>query len=110
MQLPVEGILLPVTTSGSTDNRIFDGGKTGGGHFPDLQRDLWNVTDILGCGKEFAMGYAIQPGRRSKVSAARGQNAKGHFSKIALKKKLNNSPVRGGREPGSRNIFFRLEG
>ena len=30
MQLPVEGILLPVTTSGSTDNRIFDGGKTGG--------------------------------------------------------------------------------
>ena len=29
MQFPVEGILLPVTTSGSTDNRIFDGGKTG---------------------------------------------------------------------------------
>ena len=25
----VEGILLPVSTSGSTDNRIFDGGKTG---------------------------------------------------------------------------------
>ena len=30
MQLPVEGILLPMTTSGSTEDRIFDGGKTGG--------------------------------------------------------------------------------
>ena len=81
MQLPVEGILFPVTTSGSTDNQIFYGGKTGG-HFLDPQRDLWNVTDILGCGKEFVMGRAIHPRRRSKVSAAIGQNAKGHFSKI----------------------------
>ena len=30
MQLYLEEILLPVTTSGSMDNRIFDGGKTGG--------------------------------------------------------------------------------
>ena len=80
MQLPVEGILLPVTISGSMDDRIFDGGKTGG-HFLDPQRDLWSATDILGCGIEFAMRYAIQPRRGSKVSAARGQNAKGHFPK-----------------------------
>ena len=29
-------------------------------HFQDPQRDLWNVTDILGCGKEFVRPYAIQ--------------------------------------------------
>ena len=61
-----------------------NGGKTGGGHFRDPQRDIWNMTDILGCGKEFARPFAIQARRQSKVSAARGQNAKGHVSKIAL--------------------------
>ena len=43
IKLPVEGILLPVTTSGFTDNRTFDGGETGGS-FPEppegpLERD-----------------------------------------------------------------------
>ena len=88
MQLPVEGILLPVTISGSTDDQIFYEGKTGG-HFLDPQRDLWNATDIQGCGKEFAMRYAIQPRRRSKVSASRGQNAKGQFSKKKFLKQVS---------------------
>ena len=48
----------------------------------------------------------IQSRRRSEVSAARGQNAKGHFSKIALEKKFNNSPVRGDENQGAEIFFF----
>ena len=85
--------------------KFFTGVKRAG-HFLDPQRDLWNVTDILRCGKEFVnVLNAVHPRRRSKVSAARGQNAKGHFSKIALKKKFNNSLVRGGKNQGA-EIFF----
>ena len=56
-------------------------GKTGG-YFLDPQRDLWNVTNIIGCGKEFARPYAIyrlDVGRRFRPPEGR---MKGHFSKV----------------------------
>ena len=111
MQLRVEGILLPYFQWPLLVPRTIEflTEVKRGGHFLDLQRKLWNMTDILGCGKEFARPYAIQSRRRSEVSAARGQNAKGHFSKIALKKKFNNSPVRGGKNQGA-EIFFSFRG
>ena len=74
MQITVEGILLPVTISGSTDDRIFNEGKTGR-PFPGppvglLERD-----------RHPRMPYAIQPRRRSKVSAARGRMRRVIFQK-----------------------------